>query len=82
MSAFKSQQLQFTINGRPFHFVSYEGRPESLARNQPAEPAMWCLMVEGRRVPVTPFLPAQSLEDAQHFLSGWVRKNALPAKHA
>ena len=79
MSGFKPQQRRFQIADRSFLFVSYEGQPENLARNRPAEPAMWCLMVEGRRCPVTPFLASQSLESLDRILLRWIQANAMPA---
>ena len=54
MTAFRPQQRHLTIQGRRFHFVSYEGRPANHRRAQLAYPAMWYLMVEGRRRPVLP----------------------------
>jgi len=79
MSGFKPQQRRFEIAGRSFLFVSYEGQPENLARKRPAEPAMWCLMVEGRRCPVTPFIASQSLESLDRTLLRWIQANAMPA---
>ena len=79
MSSFKPQQRRLEIAGRSFLFVSYEGHPENLARKQPAEPAMWCLMVEGRRCPVTPFVASQSQESLDRTLLRWIRSNAMPA---
>lgn len=79
MSGFKPQQRRFLIDGRSFQFVAYEGQPENLARNRPAEPAMWCLMVEGRRCPVMPFVPTHTLEGLDRLLLRWIRANAMPA---
>ena len=79
MSGFKPQQRRFVIDGRAFQFVAYEGQPENLARQRPAEPAMWCLMVEGRRCPVTPFLASQTLESLDRALLRWIQANAMPA---
>ncbi len=77
MSAFKPQQHRLQIEGRSFHFVAYEAQPGNVARNRPAEPAMWCLMVEGRRCPVTPFVPAQTPELVERSLTRWVEQNVL-----
>jgi hypothetical protein len=77
MSAFKPQQHRLQIDGRSFHFVAYEANPGSVARNRPAEPAMWCLMVEGRRCPVAPFVPTQTLESVEKDLAHWVEQNVL-----
>src|SRR5512143_3067463 len=77
LSAFKPQQRHMTLNGRAFHFVAYEGRSENVARNQPSEPPMWYLMVEGRRFPVMPFVADQTLEQIDKLLARWLQKNAL-----
>ncbi len=79
MTAFKPQQRHMTLNGRAFHFVAYEGRSENVARNQPGEPPMWYLMVEGRRCPVSPFVADQTVEQIDLMLSRWLQKNALLA---
>ncbi|HTO73317.1 MAG TPA: hypothetical protein VMJ30_05835 [Gemmatimonadales bacterium] len=78
MSGFKPQQRRFEIAGRSFLFVSYEAQPASVARKQAAEPAMWCLMVEGRRCAVTPFVADQSLESLDRTLISWIHANAMP----
>lgn len=79
MSGFKSQQRRFLAGGRNFHFVAYEGQPENRAKSLPAEPPMWCLMVEGRRCPVAPFIAEQGDEEIEQTLFRWVQLNALPA---
>lgn len=77
MSAFKPQQRRITIQGRPFHFVSYEGQPANATRGVPCLPAMWYLMVEGRRCPVFPFDPEVPAEAIDGLLSKWVADNGL-----
>ena len=77
MSSFKPQQRYLTFQGRAFHFVAYEGRPENLARNQPEEPPMWYLMLEGRRCPVTPFVTDQTVEQIDRMLARWLQRNVL-----
>ena len=79
MSAFKPQQRRFLIDGRAFHFVAYEGQSENPARHRPAVPAMWCLMVEGRRCPAVPFVATQAVEAVDQLLVRWLRTNALPS---
>ena len=78
MSGFKLQQRHLLIEGRTFHFVAYEGQAENAARHLPAVPPMWCLMVEGRRCPVTPFVDTQDETMLNRLLLRWVRANALP----
>lgn len=77
MKAFKPQQRHLTIRGRPFHFVSYEGRPTNHRRAQLAYPAMWYLMVEGRRCPVLPCDPDRSLPELDAALRDWAEDNTL-----
>jgi hypothetical protein len=77
MSAFKPQQRHLTIRGRIYHFVSYEGTPGNVKRQEPPQPAMWYLMVEGRRRAAFPCDPAQSLVDVDRALTRWVSANAL-----
>lgn len=74
MGAFP-QQRHITIDGRPFHFVAYEGQPENRKRNQASEPAMWYLMVSGRRFPVGPFVATHSPEQLDKLLCKWVAAN-------
>lgn len=78
MSAFKPQQHRLTVDGRPFHFVSYEGQVENLSRNQPSKPPMWYLMLEGRRCPVAPVVEAHSPEQVEKVLLRWLAANVLP----
>jgi hypothetical protein len=77
MTAFKPQQRQLTIRGRRFHFVSREGRPANHRRAQLAYPAMWYLMVEGRRCPVLPCDSSKSLPELDAALRDWAEDNAL-----
>jgi hypothetical protein len=74
---FKPQQRHLTIRGRPFHFVSQEGRPANHRRAQLAYPAMWYLMVEGRQCPVLPYDSSQSLPEVDAALRDWAEDNAL-----
>ena len=75
MSAFKPQQRHLSIRGRDFHFVSYEGGPVRRREGEPIIPAMWYLMVEGRRCAALPWDPAQSLADVDRALERWVADN-------
>lgn len=77
MSTPKPQQRHLTIRGRPFHFVSYQGSPGNPRRAQLPYPAMWYLMVEGRRCPVLRCDAALSLAELDAALSAWVEDNAL-----
>ena len=77
MSAFKPQQRHLAIDGRTFHFVSYEAQPPNPRRGEEGGPAMWFLMVEGRRCPALNYDPAQDLMDVDAALAVWVEANAL-----
>jgi hypothetical protein len=77
MSRFKPQQRHLTIRGRLLHFVSYEGSPGNPRRAQLPYPAMWYLMVEGRRCPVVPCDPNHSLPQLDAALCAWAEDNAL-----
>ena len=77
MSAFKPQQRHLAIDDRTFHFVSYEAHPPNERRGELGGPAMWYLMVEGRRCPAVAYDPAQELEDVDRALTRWVQANAL-----
>jgi hypothetical protein len=77
VTAFRPQQRHLTIQGRLFHFVSYEGRPANHRRAQLAYPAMWYLMVEGRRCPVLPCDSSQSVPEVDAALRDWAEDNAL-----
>jgi hypothetical protein len=77
MAAFKPQQRHLTIRGRTFHFVSYEGTPANIRRGEPLQPAMWYLMVEGRRFPAFACDPAQPLPELDRALELWATTNAM-----
>jgi hypothetical protein len=77
VTTFKPQQRHLTVRGRAFHFVSYEAQPADTRRNLEASPAMWFLMVEGRRCPVLPCDTEQSLAEVDAALQHWVEDNAI-----
>lgn len=54
MSAYKTQQHRLVHRGRSFHFVSYEGQPADLKKQQPETPPTWYLMLAGKRWMVSP----------------------------
>ena len=47
--SYKTQQHRLARRGRTFHFVSYEGCPADLKRQQPETPPSWYLMLSGKR---------------------------------
>lgn len=77
MSAFKPQQCRITIQDRAFHFVSYEGQPANVAKNQTAEPPMWYLMAAGRRFPTVACNPDHTVPDVEKVLTTWALANAM-----
>jgi hypothetical protein len=77
MNAFKSEHRRLTIRHRVFHFVSHAGRPADYRHQQLGYPAMWYLMVKGRRCPAFPHDPEQSLAELQAALRDWAEDNAL-----
>lgn len=77
MSAFKPLQRHLTIRGRDFHFVSYQGSSGNPQRAQLPFPAMWYLMLEGRRCPVFPCDEALTLPQVDETLLEWAEDNAV-----
>ena len=77
MSSHKPQQRHLTIRGRDFHFVSYQGSAGNPQRAQLPFPAMWYLMVEGRRCPVFPYEATRSLAEVDAALTEWAEDNAM-----
>lgn len=77
MTAFKPQQRHITIEDREFQFVAYEGHAADPKRGKEAAPAMWYLMVEGRRCPVFPYDASVPLEEVDVVLTEWAEENAM-----
>lgn len=83
MAAFKTPQRRIVIQSRQYHFVAYDAMPGNPKRDEDPIPAMWYLMVAGRRCPVMPYLEEQAEVDVERHLTKWVRANALgPAEPA
>ncbi len=77
MAAFKSEQRRIVVRGRDFHFVSYEPRPANASRGEEQQPAMWYLMVNGRRFPAFPCDPKQASAALDQALAAWAERNAI-----
>jgi hypothetical protein len=77
MTVFKPQHRHLTIQGQPFHFVSDGGRPSNHRRSQLGYPAMWYLMVAGRRCPVLPCDSSRSPFELDAALRDYAEDNAL-----
>lgn len=76
MTGFKPQQRHLTIQGHPFHFASYQGRPANHRRAQLAYPAMWYLVVDGGRSPVLPCDACRSPFELEAALRDYAEDNA------
>ena len=77
MATFRPDQRRLTVGDRTFHFVSYEAQEAIPRKDQEAQPAMWYLMVEGRRCPVFPYDPALDDAEVDAALLAWVSENDL-----
>lgn len=77
MAVFQPRQRRLVIRKRQFHFVAYEATPGNAKREEEPTPAMWYLMVEGRRCPAIPFETSQGEEEVEVALTKWVKANAL-----
>jgi len=77
MGSFKPEQRHLVIRGRAFHFVLYEGQPGRGSPKQGASPAVWYLMVEGRRCPVFACDPQRDAADTDAALIAWAEDNAV-----
>ena len=79
MSSHKVEQRRLSHRGREFHFVSYEAQVANERRGQPAIPAMWYLMNEGKRRPVMEQVPGMAIEDLDRALLAWVEAEIYSA---
>jgi hypothetical protein len=77
VSAFKPEQRHLMVRGRAFHFVSYEAQPANTRTGVEASPAMWYLMVEGRRCPALPCDTSLESPEIDRLLSEWATENAF-----
>ena len=75
MSKIKTEQRHLTHRGREFHFVSYEGQPGNVARQQTASGPSWFLMSAGKRWEVMPHDPAVELSELDRLLTAWLESH-------
>ena len=80
MSSFKTPQRYLTIRQRRFHFVAYEAISGNPKRSVIPSPAMWYLMVEGRRCPVMPYEQEQPETEVDRQLTQWLEETLGPAQ--
>jgi hypothetical protein len=78
--SFKPEQRRIALRGRSFHFVAYEAHAADARRHEEASPAMWCLMLEGRRYEVFPWDLDQTEAALDVALLGWLEDNTLGAR--
>lgn len=79
MSSYKTDQCRLLHRGAEFHFVSYEGHGENVARGETAAPAMWYLMRAGRRHEVMPQVAGQEESDRDRQLKAWLDAHVFGA---
>lgn len=80
MAGFRTPQVRLTIRARQYHFVAYEATPGNPRRDEAPTPAMWYLMVAGRRCPVMAYQESQTEKEVERQLTRWVRSTvAAPA---
>jgi len=72
MSKFTVEQRRLTHRGAAFHFVSYDGQPGNVKRQQPPTDPAWFLMNEGRRWEVMPYQPGQEDEELERLFIAWL----------
>lgn len=77
MPAFKPQQCRLIIDGRAFHFVSYEAEIANPARNKEGVPEMWYLMAGSRRVPTVTCDHRLTAPETERVLTAWAIANAI-----
>lgn len=77
MSHYRTDQCRLVHRGKEFHFVSYEGHLANPAKGEAAAPAMWYVMIAGRRHAVMPEVPGQDLVDRDQRLMAWLEANAV-----
>jgi hypothetical protein len=80
VTAYKTQQRRVVHRGRFFHFVSYEGRPADVKRQEPETAPAWYLMLAGKRWMVSPqvgeSVPAELDRQFAEWLDGHVFSGA------
>ncbi len=72
MSAYKTQQHRLVHRGRSFHFVSYEGHPADVKRQQTEMPPSWYLMLAGKRWVVSPQIGETATAELDGQFGEWL----------
>ena len=66
------EQRRVQYRGREFHFVSYDGVPANVKREQPATMPAWWLMSGGARWEVMPFHPGRDAAELDREFTTWL----------
>jgi hypothetical protein len=62
--------------------VAYDATPGNPKRHEEPTPAMWYLMVAGRRCAVMPYTDGEPERDVERGLTRWVKANAIDPEAA
>jgi hypothetical protein len=76
-SRYRVEQRRITHRGRPFHFISYEGRPANQRRNEPATDPAWFLVTAGYRWEVMPQHAGQEADEVERLLTEWLEAHVF-----
>jgi hypothetical protein len=77
VSGYKTQQHRLVRAGRTFHFVSYEGQPADLKRQQAETPDSWYLMLAGKRWIVIPQIGETAAADLDRLFGEWLESHVF-----
>jgi hypothetical protein len=77
VSAYKTQQHRLVCRGRTYHFVSYEGTPADVKRQQPELPAAWFLMLAGKRWMVAPQVGETAPAELDRQFGEWLESHVF-----
>jgi len=75
------EQHRLQYRGREFHFVSYEGTPANVKRDQPATLPAWWLMSAGTRWEVMPFEPGMDAAALDRAFTAWLDAHVFRPQH-
>lgn len=82
MSSYKTDQCRIVHRGREFHFVSYDGHVANIPKNEAAAPAMWYLMMAGKRHEVMLQQAGQLATERDQLLADWLDEHVFHAGHS
>jgi hypothetical protein len=71
-SRYRVEQRHITHRGREFHFVSYDGLPANVKRDEPATEPAWFLVSSGYRREAMPHLLGQEVDEVDRLLTEWL----------